>query len=460
MIEVGISLYAILTLTLLIVRFDRGLLLLLPLMPIANHTYHSPITGLNTVNLLIYTAFGMGLIRRMSQRHEGLPPVTIPLVSFFILTLVAWVVGVINYGSEPDFDALRWFINIERWVVYTLLYFAFYFGWSGRYPVQTAFRWMFVGVFIAAAWNIVEIIHPSEYYLYEGRAGGIFTQANNNGIFLASYGFLALALAQATRKRIGKWFYYGSFLLCIQGILLSVSRTAMISFMVASLVYAGYRSRRTFVALLVFLAMLVPTYSFILPDKVVERIDLTGSGSRYEGVAGKLEGSAANRYVQNIAGLRLFMDRPILGHGLGGFYYNSPAYLPANAPDNARSAHTTFLWILVEMGIAALGFFLWFLWSIVREGKRMYESNAAESERALGLFLIVSIVAKCVANTVSTDFLTGDVSSYLWITGALIVWRNHHGTQPGPVRQGESAPVLRTWRPRRRTPVEPGADHA
>lgn len=460
MIEILVSIYAILTISMLLFRFEWGLLLLLPLLPVAGYTYHSPITGLNTINLIIYPAFAMGLIRRMSSRSEALPPSTVPMVSFFILILVAWVLGTLNYASEPAYHPVRAILNVQRWLVYMLLYYAFYFGWSGRYPIQTAFRWMFAGVFIAAASNLVEVANPSEYYQLTGRTGAVFSQANSNGIFLASYGFLALALAHATQKRAAKWFYYGSFLLCIQGILLSVSRTAIISFMAASLVYAFYRSRRSFVALLFLIVMLVPTYSFILPDKVVERIELIGSGSRYEGLAGELDSSTANRYVQNVAGAKLFLDSPILGHGLGGFGFRSGKYLPANAPSVATAAHTTFMWSLVELGIVATGFFVWFLWSIVREGKRLYESDARDAERMLGLFLVVSMVSKVAANFVSMDFLTGDVSTYLWVSGALIAWHNRHGTQPKPVRQDEPAPALRTWRPRRRAPVEPGADHA
>ena len=108
MIQFSVTIYAVITLMLLVVRFERGLLFLLPLVPITGYTYHSPITGLNTVNLLIYTAFAMGLFRRMSKRSESLPPSTLPLVSFFILTLVSWVLGTINYGVivANDVDAL------------------------------------------------------------------------------------------------------------------------------------------------------------------------------------------------------------------------------------------------------------------------------------------------------------------------------------------------------------------
>lgn len=460
MIQFAVTIYAVITLMLLLVRFERGLLFLLPLLPIAGYAYHSPITGLNMLNLLIYTAFAMGLFHRMSRRSESLPPSTLPLVSFFILTLISWVLGTINYSSEPSYSPVRWFINIERWAVFTLLYFAYYFGWSHRHPIEIAFRWMFIGVFMAAALNIGEIIRPTDYYLISGRAGGIFSQANSNGIFLASYGFLGLALAHSARTKAARWFYYGSFLLCIQGIFLSASRTGLLAFIFAGLAYAFFRSKRAFLATLLLLIMLLPVYRIILPEMLAKRIESTVSGSRYEGVAGELEGSAANRLVQNIAGVKLFLDSPILGHGLGGAYYRLPRYLPPGSPDAVRSLHSTFLWILVEMGIVTTACFLWFLWTIVREGKRLYQSDAREAERMLGLFLVVSMIAKVAANFVSTDFFTGDVSTYLWIAGALIALQNRHAAMPVAVKEPEQTFVLSTGRPRRGTPLGKGAGNA
>ncbi len=460
MIEFAVTTYAAVTLILLVVRFERGLLFLLPLLPLAEFTYRSPIMGLNTVNLLVYTAFAMGLFRQMSKRSESLPPSTLPLVGFMILTVFAWLHGAINYGSVPGFSPLRWLINAERWLVFMLLYFAYYFGWSQRHPIQTPFRWMFIGVLIAAAGNIGELISPSDYYLDTGQAGGIFAQSNDNGIFLASYGFLGLALAHSARTKVARWLYYGSFLLCVQGILLAASRTGLVAFIFAGLVYAFFRSRRAFFSVLLLLIMLVPAYRIVLPETLGRRVESTTAGSGYEGVAGELEGSAANRLVQNIAGAKLFLDSPILGHGLAGAWFRLPRYLPPDAPPLTRALHTTFMWSLVELGGVGTGVFVWFLWSISREGKRLYESAARDTERMLGLFLVVSMASKVAANFVSTDLLTGDVTSYLWISGALIAWHNRQGTQPRPVGQEESAPALKTWRPRRRAPVAPGTGHA
>ena len=185
-----ITVWAVFTLILLVARFELGLLLLIPILPTLGYSYRTPIIGLNTTNLLVYTAFAMGLLRRMGHREKGLPPATLPLLTFFTLTLIAWLVGYLNFRSE-GYEAFRWLKNIERWILYTLLYFAYYFGWSSKVRPIIAFRWLFVGVMMVEGSSLMEIVHPSRYYAVSGRAGGYFQQANGTGIFLASYGLLS-----------------------------------------------------------------------------------------------------------------------------------------------------------------------------------------------------------------------------------------------------------------------------
>lgn len=453
-LQILVSTYALFTLIMLVVRFERGLLLLIPVVPLATYTYRTPVMGLNLNNLLIYVAFSMGLLRRIG-RQGSLPPATLPLLTFFGLTLISWLVGYLNYRNDAyAYETLRWFVNIERWVLYTLLYFAYYFGWSDKIPERTGFHWMFAGVLIAAVYNVYEMIFSSAYLAYSGRAGGLFGQANSNGIFLASYGFLPLALAGTVRggRRV---LYAGAFLLCTWGVIVSGSRAALVCLVAAGLVFAFYRSKRAFLWLVLGLAISVPVGSVLLPKSILTHYESTFQGSDYEGVAGNFEASAANRVVQNEAGVKLFLDSPILGHGLGGFYYRSPKYLPPGSPDVTRSAHSTFLAFAVEGGILSLGALFWLLGTLALNGKRLYESGAPEEERFYGLFLLVCMVAKIIANFFNTEFITGDVSSFLWITAALV----SRVYAKVPMQSFATKPIPSPWRPRARPGVQPPVAH-
>lgn len=456
--RVLVSAYGAFTLIMLVVRFERGLMLLIPIVPMATYAYHSPITGLNLNNMLIYTAFTLGLFRRL--RHGGpLPPATWPIVTFFALSLLYWLTGWLNYRDESPYayDAWSRFINLERWVLYTLLYFAYFFGWSEDIPVRRAFAWMLAGFFIVGAYNVIEAFRPSAYLVLSGRAGGLFGQANSNGIFLASYGLLPVVFASTTRSALRRALYWGIFALGIYGVFVSGSRTALICLVSALLVFAFYRSRRAFAVMVVLLCLVVPLAPLLLPKNLLERYESTLGGSDYEGVAGKFEPSTANRVVQNQAGLKLFMESPIIGHGLAGFYYRSPKYLPPGAPDVTRSVHSTFLMLMVEGGIVWLAGFLWLLASLGMAGKRLYEDGLDEETRLLGVFLLAAMASKILANFASTEFVTGDVTSYIWISAALV---SRLQQQVGVRSKALSRPAAQpAWRSRARPEARPPVMH-
>jgi len=457
-LQLLVGVYGLFTLIMLVVRFERGLILLVPIVPLTTYAYRSPITGLNLNNLLIYTAFSMGLLRRMGQRGP-LPPATWPIITFFTFTLFSWLIGWLNYRNNSwyPYETWNWFINIERWVVYALLYFAYSFGWSPRIPVRRAFAWMLAGFFIVAAYNLIEAAWPSQYLVISGRAGGLFGQANSNGIFLASFGLLPLVFASTTRSAARRVLYWGIFVLGVYGTLFSASRTGLICLVAGLLLFTFYRSKRAFAAMAVTLCLLVPLGPLLLPKLVLERFESTVGGSEYEGFAGEFEGSTANRLVQYQAGLKLFMESPIIGQGLGGFYYRSPKYLPPGAPEVARSSHSAFLTMGVDGGILTLAGFLWLLASLARAGKRLYEEGPDEETRLLGLFLLVSMASKILANFASLEFVTGDVTAYVWISAALV---SRLQGQVGVRSRVVTRPVARpAWQPRAGPEVRPPVMH-
>jgi O-antigen ligase len=117
----------------------------------------------------------------------------------------------------------------------------------------------------------------------------------------------------------------------------------------------------------------------------------------------------------------------------------------------ARSPHSTFLEILVEGGIVTVACFVWLLAGLGLTGKRLYESGLDHEERLYGLFLMTIVVAKSLANLFNTEFLTGDVSAYLWVSAALVAWRLAHAPEKSRAVVRPQR-VVSPWRPR------PGAE--
>ena len=259
-----------------------------------------------------------------------------------------------------------------------------------------------------------------------------------------------------SRSVFAKIFYLGCFGLCIVGIAISASRASFISLVAASLVYAFYTSRRVFALLLIAFVVVVPSYRIFLPEVVSERIEETFGRSEYKGFAGKFDRSSANRIVQNIAAFKVFAESPILGHGLGGFYHRSPKWLP---PDwrggNARVAHSTFVWALTETGAVGLVALVWFLGGVALEGLRLYQNSDIQEERLMGLFLLTSMIAKSIANFFNTEFLTGDVSAYLWVSAGLVAWMNLQRKAHAAAEARQT--IKSTWRPQARAPARSAA---
>ena len=90
-------------------------------------------------------------------------------------------------------------------------------------------------------------------------------------------------------------------------------------------------------------------------------------------------------------------------------------------------------------------------------GKRLYETGPDEETRLLGLFFLACMVSKILANFASTEFVTGDVTSYVWIVAALVLrMQNEIGVS---ARAVAPAPVRQTWRPRARPEIRPPVTH-
>jgi glycosyltransferase involved in cell wall biosynthesis len=86
------------------------------------------------------------------------------------------------------------------------------------------------------------------------------------------------------------------------------------------------------------------------------------------------------RYVQISEGLRLWLNRPLAGIGLGRFLVESPRWF-----GQPYQIHNTYVWILVEMGLLGLLWFGAFIWIVAEE---YLAAARIESERrwwAIGL---------------------------------------------------------------------------
>ncbi len=227
--------------------------------------------------------------------------------------------------------------------------------------------------------------------------------ANGTGMILVMVYCLAFGQLLA-----GRWRLISATALAVSflALLTTLARGALIGFVVANLfllVGRRYTARRLLIGLTVVVLLLIPSAYILNRHYALERLNLGTS----EAYAGR---SAATRLETMKASLHYGMDHLLLGGGWG-LIYDKPriryAYRPGTADRlfylgdriSLTTPHSLPALVLVESGVpalAALGFFVWSLWTALRvpsPGIRRREARIVDGFRAgiLG-FLVVSLV--------------------------------------------------------------------
>lgn len=187
-------------------------------------------------------------------------------------------------------------------------------------------------------------------------------------------------------------------------ILLTQSRGAFIGMIVGlglPLIWLG--RRRPLVLVPAVLAGIV--ISLAVPDDVWTRLSgiekLTSASTIVEADP---EGSAEQRFEIQKTALRIVLDHPLFGVGLGAYPIANARYAPELG---ARDTHNTYLNLAAEVGLP--GLMLWFAmcWSVMRYAYRCRQANPTAAlagrqawiERALFGFFIAAIFGSYAALT-------------------------------------------------------------
>lgn len=141
-------------------------------------------------------------------------------------------------------------------------------------------------------------------------------------------------------------------------IFLSGSRGGMIAFAIEMLVFAAvvFRTRRKPRVVLGLVAICVCVLAFLLfvgRGHVLFRL-----GNLQPGIRLKITKDC----------LRMFLQRPVLGWGLGTFPTVYPRYRSFYTNLFVNEAHNDYAQLLVETGLVGFGLMLWFLFSLYRRG--------------------------------------------------------------------------------------------
>lgn len=311
---------------------------------------------------------------------------------------------------------------------------------------RTALRLLQVLVWLSAPVCLYALAQGMGYDIFSGGIGVISTFGNAN--FLA--GFLVvvipltilMALLHAGQDK--KQLVLHALLLILQIVALGLSRTRgawiavtlEFSLMLFLLIirhrrqHDGHSPKRLILGGVLLLLLALGILPLINPD-IIDRVRSLANPENFdlrprpEGVKNSIQ---VRLYIWQGA-LKLFRERPFLGHGPGTFMPLFPAYRPAGFHSgglghNSYHAHCEYLEILSDTGLAGLAVFLALLaYILIQLPKRMHAARTDRLFLTLGCTAIAAIgLLVHSAFTVDLRFTSG---LYLWLLLGILVALTH-----------------------------------
>ena len=275
------------------------------------------------------------------------------------------------------------------------------------------------------------------------RGTGLFRNPNYLGQAMA-IGFILVARGRSMSLPgpLTRWAPLLASVVAL-GLIVSFSRGALIAVAAGVVVLYAVRGRRALaLAGAAAVAFVVVGYQVVLAVRHLltfgAHIDLSGAAQAASDEA---------RLSVYVAGVKLFLQHPLLGVGYAQFHYASVRYLDQNA---VTYPHNVFLGVAAEQGIPGITLLLVMLVALGVQLWRIRDPFAITGLAMLAAFVAGSLLADNLSSLQTVGML--------WIAvGAALVSRPNPGPVAAPPNLADpsevrwaSAPALRgeRWRPR------------
>ena len=222
---------------------------------------------------------------------------------------------------------------------------------------------------------------------------------NPFGQVLATSAVLAFYLARIEQRLAGRAAAAVIAVACVAGVAYTQSRAALIALLVVAVAAGVLRGVRLRV-LAIAVGGIIALGTFVLPASLQTRV-----GALYAAVSSNAgtpqDPSLRGRESENLAGLRMWLDHPLIGVGPDNFEVHYQRYSEAIGTDprsEQRGAHNLYLESLAETGLLGATAFFGVLWLALagawRARRRLRGDDALLAEGivvALGAFLVCAL---------------------------------------------------------------------
>ncbi len=224
----------------------------------------------------------------------------------------------------------------------------------------------------------------------------------------------------------------GSVLLIARAILFSASRGGMVSVMVGAGVLSCFAlltaaGRARILKLIPVAVVAVLALLAVRPD-ILDRPTVRHASTLFQGTrTANIQWRMTERWPHFF---RIAVDNPVLGIG---------TYVDKTLSKDANTPHSGYLALAVKYGFPALGLFLFFILSLIRDCLLAFRRSPVMDERIFFLTLAAAVLGLATHNIIETTLTSNVILKFFWTFCALGAAYNHLWQPTGGAEHDQKA---------------------
>jgi len=335
--------------------------------------------------------------------------INVPLLFFFTLTCLS-VLNSINYG-----DSLRG--GIFKLIRYILVFFIMVNEINDTRHIKRIIVAVSAGMLLASFDGIWQVFIGRDFIRGYApvvniglvRATAAFKDSNTFGIYLSGLAPLIFGLAIYCRKGREKILFILISLIVLIGIILTYSRPTLLAIYLALLFLGMAKKNRVLVTFLILFLLASP---FILPKSVKD----WAKGVDYNPFRFMCNDDRIAVYRNS---LHMIKEHPFIGLGANTYMknykkYREPVEYRNIVTKDYMYAHNNFLHMASEIGLLGLGIFIWLLYKLFRECRRIYKKLDDDYLKIASISLLACLLAFLVNGLTESSLYYARVALIFW----------------------------------------------
>jgi O-antigen ligase len=346
------------------------------------------------------------------------------------LLLLAALALSMTYTTASRDEALNFLLKYRKLIFLPVLFLVFYGSYETRWS-KAAIWALFATLTLAMVLTYTNFFGLTAVGPMHGNdpitKPWVFKDHISGGLMMAYLAFLSTALARDASSRTARWLLYLVALLALINVLFVLQgRTGqvvaiayIVGYAIAQVVIFKHPTNRTrWIAAIVSVAVCLSIVAYFLTSKHSRFAETTTEISQFE--VDNINTSSGVRLEFYRRSLELIVHRPIAGYGVGSVRNEFEAFAKNNTGGRAVMAsnpHNEYLLMGVQIGLIGVALFVWLLYVVYRDGKRL-----DKLERIAVYGYLFAFFLGCFANSLLLNFTEGNL--FVFLTGILIAGRS------------------------------------